>query len=95
MGGLVSAAGRKRTYGTPTEAPSRREEAKNKKKIKKICRFRHAFSLKPALPQLYAYTPNPQLGGQESRREEKGGHAEGGRIKVGAVKKKSKGEVVG
>lgn len=36
-------------------------------------------------------------GGQERRRAEERGHAEGGRIRVGAVKKKSKrrAEVVG
>lgn len=110
MGGLVLQLGGNAHTGPPTEAPSMR------KKERKICRFWHAFSLKPALPQLHAYAKSTTeskkegekgrvgtsersegrgWGGQERRRAEERGQAEGGRIRVRVVKKKSKEEVVG
>lgn len=107
-GGLGSAAGRKHTYGTPDGS------SKYEKKRKKICRFWHAFSLKPALPQLYAYAKSTTEskkegekgewepasaqrggGGEDRKGAEERGQAEGGRIRVRVVKKKSKEEVVG
>lgn len=57
---MVSAAGGNAHTGPPTEAPSRRKK-------KKSLSFQARLSLKPALPQLFAYAKSTT----ESKRGEK------------------------